>query len=172
MEGAVAILPNASATHTQNNAVMELKRIDNLWHFFATQNQLFLKKEVGREVCYTLVKNKIRLTHSFNPRFTGQSVVTIGPESFELAVESQAAGKKKFGLPGPAIKVHQRLFFPRDLLRLTAHFSITVEKDRFRNIRVSLEPFVPQTIKKTYQPVNFISEILWGFRYFSETIKN
>ncbi|WP_375585016.1 hypothetical protein [Cyclobacterium xiamenense] len=151
---------------------MELKRIDNLWHFFATQNQLFLKKKTGQEVAYTFVKHNILLTHLFNPRFTSQSVLTIGPESFELAVESQAAGRKRFGLPGQAIKVHQRLFFPRDLLRLTAHFSVTVERDRFRNIRVSLEPFVPQTIIKTYQPVNFISEILWGFRYFSETIKN
>ncbi len=151
---------------------MELKRIDTIWHFFATQNQLFLKKEVNHEVCYSFIKNKIKLRHAFNPRFTGQSTLTLGPDSFEMAVESQSAGKKKFGFHRPPVKVHQQLFFPKELLKLTGSFSITVEKDRFRNIRVTLEPFVPKTIKKTSHPVNFISEMLWGFRYFSETIKN
>lgn len=151
---------------------MELKRIDNIWHFFATQNQLFLKKEVNQDVSYIFRKNKIMLRHAFNPRFIGQSTLTLGPDSFEMAVESRSVVKKKFGFRQPPVKVHQRLFFPKELLKLTASFSITVEKDRFRNIRVTLEPFIPQTIKKTFHPVNFISEMLWGFRYFSETIKN
>ncbi|WP_163380976.1 hypothetical protein [Cyclobacterium sp. SYSU L10401] len=151
---------------------MELKRIDNIWHFFATQNQLFLKKEVNQEVQYSFSKNNIKLIHSFNPKFTGQSSLSMAPDSFEMAVKTYAAGQKKFGLPAPMVQVHQRLFFPKELLKLTANFALFVEKDRFNHFRVTLDSFVPRSIRQTHQPINFISENLWKFRYFSETIKN
>ncbi|GEO23173.1 hypothetical protein [Cyclobacterium qasimii] len=150
---------------------MELKRIDNLWHFFATQNQLFLKKEIDNKVLYVFAKNKIKLVHSFNPRFTAQSSLSISPESFEMAVETYAASKKRFGLPA-AINMQQRVFFPKELLKLTSRFSLIVEKDRFKNLRVTLEPFAPKNIKETSSPINLISETLWSFRYFSNTVKN
>lgn len=151
---------------------MELKRIDTIWHFFATQNHVFLKKQVEQEIHYSFTKNNIILIHSFNPKFTGQSSLSLGPADFEMAVKSYAAGQKKFGIPSPIIKVHQKLFFPRELLKLTASFTLYVEKDRFNHFRVILEGFIPRNIRQTYQPINFISETLWKFRYFSETIKN
>ncbi|AKP51460.1 phage portal protein [Cyclobacterium amurskyense] len=150
---------------------MELKRIDNLWHFFATQNQLFLKKHIDNKVLYVFKKNKIQLIHSFNPRFTAQSSLSIGPESFEMGVETYAASKKRFGLP-TALNLHQRLFFPKELLKLTSRYSLIIEKDRFKNLRVTLEPFIPKNIKDTSAPINLICETLWSFRYFSNTVKN
>lgn len=150
---------------------MELKRIDNLWHFFATQNQLFLKKEIDTRVFYTFTKNNIKLSHVFNPNFTAHSKLSIGPENFEMAVEIYAASQKRFGLPSP-VNLQQRLFFPKELLTLSTRFSFTVEKDRFKNLRVTLEPFIPKTIKDTSSPINLICEKLWSFRYFSNTIKN
>jgi hypothetical protein len=151
---------------------MELKRIDNLWHFFATQNQLFLKKEIDSRVLYTLKKNKIKLIHSFNPRFSIQSSLSIGPEAFEMAVDSYAASQKRFGLPATALKLQKPIFFPKELLKLTGNFSLIVERDRFKNLRVTLEPFLPKNIKNTSSPINLISETLWAFRYFSNTVKN
>ncbi|WP_152520512.1 hypothetical protein [Cyclobacterium qasimii] len=109
--------------------------------------------------------------HSFNPRFTAQSSLSISPESFEMAVETYAASKKRFGLPA-AINMQQRVFFPKELLKLTSRFSLIVEKDRFKNLRVTLEPFAPKNIKETSSPINLISETLWSFRYFSNTVKN
>lgn len=151
---------------------MELKRIDNLWHFFATQNQLFLKKEIDSRVLYTLKKNEIKLTHTFNPLLTIQSSLSIGPETFEMAVNSYAASKKRFGLPGTSLKHQKNIFFPKELLKLTGNFSLLVERDRFKNLRVTLEPFLPKNIKNTSSPINLISETLWAFRYFSNTVKN
>ncbi|MDO6438832.1 hypothetical protein Q4534_15515 [Cyclobacterium sp. 1_MG-2023] len=150
---------------------MELKRIDNIWHFFATQNQLFLKKEIDTRVLYVFKKNKIKLLHAFNPSFTAHSNLSIGPENFEMAVETYAASQKRFGLPSP-VNLQQRIFFPKELLVLSSRFSFVVEKDRFKNIRVTLEPFIPKTIKDTSSPINLICETLWSFRYFSNTIKN
>ncbi|SHM65126.1 hypothetical protein SAMN04488057_102485 [Cyclobacterium lianum] len=151
---------------------MELKKIDTIWHFFATQNQVFLKKEVSQDVHYIFKKNDIQLSHFFNPKFVGQSSLCMAPVAFEMAVQSYAAGQKKFGFPAPPVKVHKKLFFPRDLLKLTANYNLYVEKDRFNHFRVTLDGFIPRNIRQTYQPINFISQTLWGFRYFSETIKN
>jgi hypothetical protein len=151
---------------------MELKRIDNLWHFFATQNQLFLKKEVDNRVLYTLKKNKIRLIHSFNPRFTIQSSLSIGPESFEMAVKTYAVSQKRFGMPKTLPNLQKPIFFPKELLKLSGNYSLLIEKDRFKNLRVTLEPFLPKNIKNTSSPINLISETLWAFRYFSNTVKN
>ncbi|MEX2513310.1 MAG: hypothetical protein WD398_10425 [Cyclobacteriaceae bacterium] len=151
---------------------MELKKIDSLWHFFATQNQLFLKKRVDSKVQYCLNKNQINVCHCFNPKFVGQSSLTIHPVGFEMGMEHYASGQKKFGIKPPNIKVHQKLFFPKELLKLNAKYTIYVEKDRFRNLKIILEPFHPKNIKDILHPVNFITENLWGFRFFSEIIKN
>jgi hypothetical protein len=151
---------------------MELKRIDNLWHFFATQNQLFLKKEVGATITYCLKKNKISACHSFNPKSARHSALTLYPDGFGMAVDYYTAGHKKFGLKTPALKVHQQLFFPSELLKLNACFNVYVERDRFKNLKVRLEPFHPKKIQEVLKPANLISETLWGFKFFSEIIKN
>ncbi|MEX2564888.1 MAG: hypothetical protein WD431_02990 [Cyclobacteriaceae bacterium] len=151
---------------------MELKKIDNLWHFFATQNQLFLKKTVDSKVKYCFNKNQINVCHSFNPKFIEQSSLIITPIGFEMGMEHYASSKKKFGCKTPTMKLHQKLFFPKELLKLNASYTLYVEKDRFKNFKIILEPFHPKNIKEILHPVNLITEILWGFRFFSEVVKN
>lgn len=151
---------------------MELKRIDNLWHFFATQNQLFLKKKVSAEVSYCFTKNNIHLCHAFNPKFLDHSSLCMKPAGYELAVENYASGQKKFGLKQMPVNVHQRLFFPKELLKLNSCYNIYIERDRFRNLKITLEPFRPKNTREIIKTVNLISGTLWGFKYFSEVIKN
>lgn len=74
---------------------VELKRIDNLWHFFATQNNLFLKKKVDNEICYQLVKGQIELIHVFRPNFLDQSSLTMRSKGFGRPIAQYATQKKK-----------------------------------------------------------------------------
>lgn len=151
---------------------MELKRIDSLWHFFATQNNLFLKKEVEREVIYKMRKGNIEVVHTFKPNFLQESSLTIQSYNFELAVHHYASAKKRFGIKVPFQKPNQRLFFPKELLKLNGLFSFYVEKDRAGALKVVLIPFQPKKIADVYKPVNLITTSLWGLHFFSETIKN
>ncbi|MFC4874098.1 hypothetical protein [Negadavirga shengliensis] len=151
---------------------MELKRIDNFWHFFATQNQLFLKKKVGSEVRYCFTKNSINLCHTLNPKFLSESRLSMKHMDYELGVEHYASAKRRFGFKLMPENVHQRLFFPKEILKLNSNFSLYVERDRFRNFKVTIEPFHPRNIREIMRAANLVSETLWGFKYFSETIKN
>ncbi|MEX2593394.1 MAG: hypothetical protein WD426_11515 [Anditalea sp.] len=151
---------------------MELKRIDTLWHFFATQNNLFLKKSVEKEVSYRIIKEGIELIHSFSPNFLEQSSLTIQSKNFEMAVHYYASGKKQFGIKVPFHKPNEKLFFPKELLKLNSLFNLYVEKDRSRLMKVTLVPFHPKNIHQILKPVNLITKTLWNSVYFSETIKN
>lgn len=151
---------------------MELKRIDTLWHFFATQNNLFLKKSVEKEVSYRLIKGDIALTHSFRPNFLEQSILTIQSKDFEMAVHHYASAKRRFGFKVPFHNSHEKLFFPKELLKLNSHFNVYVEKDRSGRWNVALVPFHPKNIHQILKPVNLVTKTLWHTVYFSETIKN
>ncbi|MCC5936045.1 MAG: hypothetical protein JJU34_02070 [Lunatimonas sp.] len=151
---------------------MELHRIDNLWHFFATQNELFLKKEVSRRVSYQVQKQHIALVHSFNPKFPLQSFLTVQPKSFRNVVDTFVAERKQFGIQTPLNLSHQRMFFPKEILLLRNKFSLKVERDSHAQVRVTLTPFLPKNIQDIRTPINHLSEHLWGFRYFLELVKN
>ncbi|WP_114748331.1 hypothetical protein [Pleomorphovibrio marinus] len=151
---------------------MELKRIDNLWHFFATQNDLFLKKEVHQVVEYEFEHRKIRLTHSLNPKIPLHSHLVLSHRDFDLGVDRYTVSKKRFGLKSTPRQTFQQQFFPNELMKLTSAFNLYVERDRHKHIKVTLEPFVPKNIREIRNPVNLISKCLWRFSYFSELIKN
>jgi hypothetical protein len=151
---------------------LELKRIDTLWHFFATQNNLFLKKSVEKEVSYRFLKGEIELTHSFRPHFLEQSILTIRSKNFEIGVHYYASAKKRFGIKAPFHPPNEKLFFPKELLKLNSQYNIYVEKDRFGLLKVTLIPFSPKNINQILKPVNLITTTLWKMVYFSETIKN
>ncbi|HLT07467.1 MAG TPA: hypothetical protein VK014_08060 [Cyclobacteriaceae bacterium] len=151
---------------------MDLKRIDTLWHFFATQNGLFLKKIVEKEVSYKMRKGDIEVRHTINPQFLTASSLCIQAHDFEMAVKQYAVAKKRFGIKVPFQKPNEGLFFPKELLRLSALYSFYVEKDRLGRLRVILEPFIPKKISEVYKPVNLVTKTLWQFNFFSETIKN
>lgn len=151
---------------------MDLKRIDTLWHFFATQNSLFLKKTVEKEVCYKMRKGKVEIKHVFNPQFLAESSLSIQVHNFEMAVRQHAVAKKRFGFKVPFHKPNEGLFFPKELLKLSALYDLYVEKDRFGGLRVTLAPFMPKKISEVYKPVNLVTKTLWDFNFFSETIKN
>ena len=151
---------------------MDLKRIDTLWHFFATQNNLFLKKTVETEVCYKMRKGEVEVLHTFNPRFLSESSLSIQNPNFEIAVRHFGAAKKRFGIKVPFQKPNEGLFFPKELLKLTSLHSFYIEKDRMGAIKVTLIPFLPKRISDIHKPVNLVTKTLWGFNFFSETIKN
>ena len=151
---------------------MDLKRIDTLWHFFATQNHLFLKKTVEKEISYKMRKGEIEVIHSFNPQFLSASTLFIQAHNFEIPVQQYAAAKKRFGIKVPFQKPNEGIFFPKELLKLRALYSFYVEKDRFGRFRVTVEPFIPKKIQDVYKPVNLVTTALWNFNFFSETIKN
>ena len=152
--------------------IVELKRIDNLWHFFATHNNLFLKKQVGKEICYQLVKGQIELIHVFRPNFLDQSSLTMQSKSFGRPVAKYSSEKKRFGIKAPFYKSKEKIFFPKELLMLTASYSTYVEKDSGGLWRLVLMPFKPKNIGEIIKPVNLITNTLWDMVYFSETIKN
>lgn len=120
---------------------MELKRIDTLWHFFATQNNLFLRKKVEMEISYTFLKGNIQVIHIFKPNFLEYSSLTIQARDFEVAVQHYAAAKKRFGIKEPFPKNYGKLFFPKELLKLKNIHSFFVEKDRSGLMKVTLVPF-------------------------------
>ena len=151
---------------------MDLKKIDTLWHFFATQNNLFLKKAVDKEVSYSMRKGDIEVRHTFNPKFTAESSLSIQSHNFEVAVRQYAAAKKRFGIKVSFQKPNEGLFFPKELMKLSSLYSFYVEKDRFGGIKETLVPFLPKKITDVYKPVNLITKTLWDFHFFSETIKN
>lgn len=151
---------------------VELKRIDNLWHFFATQNNLFLKKQVGKEICYQLVKGQIELIHVFRPNFLEQSGLTMQSKGFGKAVATYSSQKKRFGIKAPFYKPNEKIFFPKELLLLSATYTTHVEKDGAGLWKVVLMPFKPKNIGEIIKPVNLITGTLWDMVYFSETIKN
>lgn len=151
---------------------MELKRIDTLWHFFATQNNLFLRKSVEKEVSYRMIKAGIELIHSFRPNFLEQSSLIVQARDFEMAVQYYASAKKRFGIKEPFHKPNEKLFFPKELLKLNSLFNLYVERDRSGLMKITLAPFHPKTIDQILKPVNLITMTLWNMRYFSETIKN
>jgi len=151
---------------------VDLKRIDTLWHFFATQNSLFLKKTVEKEISYKVRKGEIEVKHRFNPQFLSESSLSIQAYNFEMPVRQYAAAKKRFGIKVPFQKPNEGIFFPKELLKLTALFSFYVEKDRFGRFRVTIAPFIPKKIPEVYKPVNLVTTALWNFNFFSETIKN
>ena len=151
---------------------MELKRIDTLWHFFATQNNLFLKKKVDGEVSYKIIKGDIELVHVFKPNFLELSSLTIQSKSFGMAVQYYAAAKKRFGIKAPHYKLNEKLFFPKELLKLSSLCSFYAERDRAGSFKVTIVPFHPKTISQTLKPINLITKTLWNTLFFSETIKN
>jgi hypothetical protein len=151
---------------------VELKRIDNLWHFFATQNNLFLKKKVDKEICYKLVKGQIELIHVFLPNFLEQSSLTIRSKGFGRPIAHYTSQKKRFGVKEPFYKPNEKIFFPKELLMLSTKHSVYVEKDPTGLWKVVLMPFQPKNIGDILKPVNLITHILWNTAYFSETIKN
>lgn len=151
---------------------MDLKRIDTLWHFFATQNSLFLKKTVEKVISYKFRKGEIEIKHTLNPKFLSESSLSIQAHNFEIPVQQYAAAKKRFGVKVPFQKPNEGIFFPKELLKLAATFSFYVEKDRFGRFRVTIAPFIPKKISEVYKPVNLVSMTLWNFNFFSETIKN
>ena len=151
---------------------MELRRIDNLWHFFATQNNLFLKKNVETEVSYKMRKGDIEVIHTIKPNFLEASSLTIQSQNFEIGIRHFAAAKKRFGIKVPFHKPNERLFFPKELLKLSSSYSFYVEKDRSGGLKVTLLPFIPRKISDVYKPVNLVTMTLWNFHFFSETIKN
>lgn len=157
---------------TQNSTALELNRIDNLWHFFATQNNLFLKKTVEKEVSYKMRKGDIVVIHTLKPNFLEESSLTIQSHNFEIGVRHYAAAKKRFGIKTPFQKPNERLFFPKELLKLTGIYSFYVEKDRAGGMKVTLVPFIPKKISDIFKPVNLVTTNLWNFNFFSETIKN
>lgn len=151
---------------------MELKRIDSLWHFFATQNDLFLKKEVVKNVSYKLARKDILIHHCFNPKFPLLSKLSIQPKAFGVSVASYVAEKKRFGIHMPAPFSLQKPFFPREVLQLSSAHTVQVDRDKDRNLKVTLIPFLPKNIHEIRKPVNQITSCLWGFKYFSELVKN
>lgn len=151
---------------------MELKRIDRLWHFFAIQNNLFLKKEVAKEVSYKVRKGNIEVIHIFKPKFLEESSLTVQNHDFEFGVRHYASAKKRFGIKVPFKRPNEQLFFPKELLKLNTSHSFYVEKDRFGAVKVTLIPFLPKKIADVYKPVNLITQTLWEFNFFSETIRN
>jgi len=151
---------------------VDLKRIDALWHFFATQNHLFLKKTVETEVVYKIRKGDIEVSHTFNPRFLSESNLCIQNSKFEMAVRHYGAAKRRFGIKVPFQKPNEGIFFPKELLKLNGLYSFYVEKDRVGAMKVTLVPFLPKKIADIYKPVNLVTKTLWGFNFFSETIKN
>jgi hypothetical protein len=151
---------------------VELKRIDTLWHFFATQNNLFLKKRVEKEICYQLLKGNIELIHLFKPNFLEQSSLTIQSQGFETSVNHYASAKKRFGIKEPFYRPNEKIFFPKEMLKLTSIYNLYVEKDRSGLWKVILIPFRPKIIKEILKPVNLVTKTLWNTFYFSETIKN
>ena len=151
---------------------MELKRIDTLWHFFVTQNHLFLKRKVDKEVSYQIIKGEIELIHQFQPNFLKQSSLIIQNKNFEVPVQHYAAEKKRFGIKLPFQKPNEKLFFPKELLKLTNIFNFYVDKDRVGGLRVTLVPFQPKNFGEILKPVNLVTKTLWSLTFFSETIKN
>lgn len=151
---------------------MDLKKIDTLWHFFATQNHLFLKKSVEKEIGYKMRKGEIEVIHRFNPQFLSASTLVIQNHNFEMAVQQYAGAKKRFGIKAPFQKPNEGMFFPKELLKLRALYSFYVEKDRFGRWRVRIEPFFPKKIQDVHKPVNLVTTALWNFNFFSQTIKN
>lgn len=151
---------------------MELRRIDTLWHFFATQNHLFLKKEVEKEVSYRMVKGNIELVHQFKPNFLEMSNLIIRSKDFQFSVRHYSVAKKRFGIKVPFHRPNEKLFFPKELLKLSNLYNFYVEKDQSGQVQVTLTPFLPKNIDQILKPVNLISQTLWKTNYFSETIKN
>ena len=151
---------------------VELKRIDNLWHFFATQNNLFLKKKVDKEVCYQLVKGQIELIHIFRPNFLEQSSLTMRSKGFGRPISHYSSPKKRFGIKEPFYKSKEKIFFPKELLMLSSKYTTHVEKDSAGLWKLVLIPFKPKNIAEILKPVNLITNALWDMVYFSETIKN
>jgi hypothetical protein len=151
---------------------VELKRIDTLWHFLVTQNQLFLKRNVDKEVTYRIVKGEIELRHQFQPNFLEKSSLIIQNKNFGVPVQHYSAEKKRFGIKLPFQKPNERLFFPKELLRLANIFSFYVDKDKAGGLRVTLIPFQPKNFREIIKPVNLVTKTLWSLMFFSETIKN
>jgi hypothetical protein len=151
---------------------MELKRIDNLWHFFATQNDLFLKKEVHQQVKYQFDRKSIRFTHLLNPKFPLQSQLIVCHQDFDLGVDRYMVSKMRFGLKKLPKQSFQQQFFPNDLLKLSNTFNLHIERDRQKRYKVILEPFVPKNMGEIRKALNQITRSLWGYPYFSELIKN
>lgn len=151
---------------------MELRRIDNLWHFFATQNDLFLKKEVHRKVKYEFDRKSIRFIHYLNPKFPLQSQLIVSHRDFDLGVERYMVSKMRFGMKKVPKPSFQQQFFPKELLKLTNTFNLHVERDRQKRYQVILEPFVPKNIGEIRKALNHVTSTLWGYPYFSELIKN
>ena len=151
---------------------MELRRIDTLWHFFATQNQLFLKKVVEKEVSYRMVKGNIELVHQFRPNFLEMSSLIIRSKDYQIGVQHYAVAKKRFGIKVPFLRPNEKLFFPKELLKLSNLYNFYVEKDPSGHTQVTLTPFLPKNIDQILKSVNLISQTLWKTNYFSETIKN
>src|SRR5690606_36783623 len=129
-----------------------LKRTDALWHFFATQNSLFLKETVEKVISYKLRKGEIEIKHTLNPRFLSESSLAIQAHNFEIPVEQYAAAKKRFGVKVPFQKPNEGIFFAKELLNLAATCSYYVEKHRFGSFRVTIAPFIPKKISEVYQP--------------------
>ncbi len=117
-------------------------------------------------------KGEIEVKHSFNPQFLTASSLVIQVHNFEMPVQQYAATKKRFGIKVPFQKPNAGIFFPKELLKLSALFSFYVEKDRFGRFRVTIAPFIPKKIQEVYKPVNLVTKALWDFDFFSETIKN
>lgn len=151
---------------------MELKRIDTLWHFLVTQNQLFLKRNVDKEVTYRIIKGEIELIHQFQSNFLVKSRLIIQNKNFAVPVEHYAAEKKRFGIKVPFQKPNERLFFPKELQKLANIFNFYVDKDKAGGLRVTLMPFQPKNFREILKPVNLVTKTLWSLTFFSETIKN
>ena len=151
---------------------MELRRIDTLWHFFATQNHLFLKKEVENEVVYRMVKADIELAHQFKPNFLEMSNLIIRSKDFQIGVQHYAVAKKRFGIKVPVHRPNEKLFFPKELLKLSNLYNLYVEKDQGGQVQIVLTPFIPKNTDQILKSVNLITQALWKTKYFSETIKN
>lgn len=151
---------------------MELKRIDNLWHFFATQNELFLKKDIGSRVRYQVQKGDSVVVHTFNPNFPLQASLSVFTREFTLPAKTYRADKKVFGISTPPKLSHQRPFFPKELLTLSAKYCVQVDRDVRGALKVTLYPFHPKNIHEIRTPVNHITQTLWGFKYFAELVKN
>lgn len=151
---------------------MELKRIDTLWHFFVTQNHLFLKRKVDKEISYRIIKGEIELIHQFQPNFLEQSSLILQNKNFAAPVQHYAAERKRFGIKLTFHKPNEKIFFPKELLKLTNLFNFYVDKDRLGGMRVTLMPFKPKKMGEILKPVNLVTKSLWNLTFFSETIKN
>ncbi len=151
---------------------MELRRIDNLWHFFATQNDLFLKKEVHQKVKYEFERKTLKITHLLNPKFPLQSQLVVSHKDFEMGVDRYMVSKLRFGWGKQAQPGLQQQFFPKELLKLQHSFGLHIERDRQKRFKVILEPFVPKNIGEIRKVLNHVTKTLWGHPYFSELIKN